>query len=517
MIPRNYQDSLKHILFNTFKTDNMILDGIITTIILGLFGKLIQLWQDCEESGWQKMKQYFTNYVNRPNQLILTGQNCTIPTNYGDLNVSSVYSNRFNAVLDYIVKNVNNGNIHEVKELFSNNINNKYKEKENFSVCQFDSFSIDPDIYFQISYEDYNNDNNKGASTRIEKIKLYVYSYKYTLNEIICYVESIMENYQKEIHEDRKMKQFIYSAVKTTIKEDEDIYNRWDEQIFNSNRTFSNLFLENKEELLDKINFFLENKSWYDEKGIPYNLGIGLHGAPGTGKTSFIKALANKTGRDIVRMPLKIIHTKTDLEKLFYESTYNKSNEENSKTFDKKIILFEDIDCIGDIVRKRKYDSEMNNKTPPNEILDTMNETQQLIHTMNKMAESNNTATSSTISPSMLYNDPLTLDDFLNLWDGVRETPGRIIIITSNHYDKLDPALIRPGRIDISYECKMVNHKVLQEMHQCFFQTQIPTDTLKNIKEYYFTPAEIMNIYMTYKNDQISYLSRLLHPEDLNK
>ena len=139
-----------------------------------------------------------------------------------------------------------------------------------------------------------------------------------------------------------------------------------------------------------------------------------------------------------------------------------------------------------------------------------MNETQQLIHTMNKMAESNNTATSSTISPSMLYNDPLTLDDFLNLWDGVRETPGRIIIITSNHYDKLDPALIRPGRIDISYECKMVNHKVLQEMHQCFFQTQIPTDTLKNIKEYYFTPAEIMNIYMTYKNDQISYLSRLL-------
>ena len=44
----------------------------------------------------------------------------------------------------------------------------------------------------------------------------------------------------------------------------------------------------------------------------------------------------------------------------------------------------------------------------------------------------------------------------LNLWDGIRETPGRIIVITSNHYDQLDPALIRPGRIDMTYEFKKV-------------------------------------------------------------
>jgi chaperone BCS1 len=47
-------------------------------------------------------------------------------------------------------------------------------------------------------------------------------------------------------------------------------------------------------------------------------------------------------------------------------------------------------------------------------------------------------------------NDPITLDDILNLWDGLKETPGRILGISSNHYNKLDPALVRPGRIDIT-------------------------------------------------------------------
>jgi len=43
-------------------------------------------------------------------------------------------------------------------------------------------------------------------------------------------------------------------------------------------------------------------------------------------------------------------------------------------------------------------------------------------------------------------------DDILNAWDGIIETPGRILIISSNHYEKLDPALVRPGRIDITLE-----------------------------------------------------------------
>ena len=140
------------------------------------------------------------------------------------------------------------------------------------------------------------------------------------------------------MYDDRKSKQFIYTATKCEIKEDgESKYDIWDEQVFTSNRTFDNLFLENKADILAKVDFFLHNKEWYDTKGIPYNLGIGLHGNPGTGKTSFIKALANKTKRDLVILPLKLIRTKSDLTRLFYEATYSSKNKADSKTFDKKM------------------------------------------------------------------------------------------------------------------------------------------------------------------------------------
>ena len=62
--------------------------------------------------------------------------------------------------------------------------------------------------------------------------------------------------------------------------------------MFESARTFNNIFFDGKKELITKIDFFLKNRKWYYEKGIPYSLGIGLHGPPGTGKTSLIKALS---------------------------------------------------------------------------------------------------------------------------------------------------------------------------------------------------------------------------------
>ena len=44
--------------------------------------------------------------------------------------------------------------------------------------------------------------------------------------------------------------------------------------------------------------------------------------------------------------------------------------------------------------------------------------------------------------------DRLTLAGVLNALDGIVDAPGRVIIMTTNHPEKLDPALIRPGRVD---------------------------------------------------------------------
>lgn len=496
-----YNQTIKMLLYNYFKTDNPFIDAIVTTVILSIFGNILMHYENLKDIGINDVKKKMNHFFYKTNKVIVSGKNCTYPSSFGDFYVSSVYSDRFNAIIDYLVCN-SNDTICEIKESFCTSSNNSYEKKENFIVCQKHEFSIDPDIYFFINTKMDEHESNDKIS-KIENITIEIYSYCKTIKELTSYVDNITTTHRKGIHDDRITKQFIYTAIKTDRKEDECKYSLWDEQIFTSNRKFENLFLENKKEIEEKIDFFLNNKEWYDDRGIPYNLGIGLHGSPGTGKTSFIKALANKTNRDIVVLPLKIIHTKRELNTLFYENTYNTYNVKNSKPFDKKIIVFEDIDCIGDIVKKR---DTLREREIRKEVKNKESKENDLVNTINKALDN---TVQTPMDPKMLYLDPLTLDDFLNLWDGIRETPGRIIVITSNHYDQLDPALIRPGRIDMTYEFKKVNHEILKEMHHCFYGKEIPKDALEKIEEYKYSPAEIVNYYMCNRNNENKYLSVL--------
>ena len=507
---QSFQHTMKMLVFNQLKTNDPFIDAILTTLVFTAMAKIVHYFNTQFDCNYRKIQDTCLYYLYTSNKITISGKNCTVPSSYGEFYVSSVYSDRFNAVLQYIIHNTNNS-IHEMKELFSNMSNNNSQNNDSYVVCQYQRFTIDKDIYFRI---DYDVDTHEGSgsnkpNTKVEHITIEIYSYVYDIHYLADYIDAITNNYRKKMYDDRKNKQFIYTATKCEIKEDsESKYDIWDEQVFTSNRTFDNLFLENKADILAKVDFFLHNKNWYDTKGIPYNLGIGLHGKPGTGKTSFIKALANKTKRDIVILPLKLIRTKGDLTRLFYEATYSNKNKADSKTFDKKIIVFEDIDCIGDIVKKRD----------PSMVTTTTTTTANNTNTMGDkwiLASDNQVHNPSTVgisggSNGMVYKEPVTLDDFLNIWDGIRETPGRIIIITSNHYDQLDPALTRPGRIDLTYEFKNVNHDVLQEMHQCFFGHKIPESTVEKIVPYTLSPAEVVNLYFTYRDNETAYLANLV-------
>jgi SpoVK/Ycf46/Vps4 family AAA+-type ATPase len=107
-------------------------------------------------------------------------------------------------------------------------------------------------------------------------------------------------------------------------------------------------------------------------------------------------------------------------------------------------------------------------------------------------------------------DDPITLDDILNIWDGIQETPGRIMIISSNHYDKLDPALVRPGRIDITLEMKNASHDIIAQMFQKYYNKPINKTLLKTINNDFYSPAEIINFYLLHKNDSKKFMERLL-------
>lgn len=122
-----------------------------------------------------------------------------------------------------------------------------------------------------------------------------------------------------------------------------------------SEKTFDSLFFPEKDSILKLVNSFTKKKGKYAIKGYPHKLGLLLHGPPGTGKTSFIKALAEHTGRNIVNVPLAKISTNAELTSVFFDKKYFCQGESINITLNFKDVIYviEDVDAASDVVKRR--------------------------------------------------------------------------------------------------------------------------------------------------------------------
>lgn len=176
-----------------------------------------------------------------------------------------------------------------------------------------------------------------------------------------------------------------------------------------------------KEAIVSDVKRFLSRDRWYAERGIPYRRGYLLHGAPGSGKSSFITALAGHLDFNICLLNL----SERGL-------TDDKLNHLLSNAPDRSILLLEDVDAA---FLGRQQAAEDG------------------------------------------YQASVTFSGLLNALDGVASGESRIIFMTTNHIEKLDPALIRPGRVDMIAELGDAEQEQVEELMVRFYRT-----TMREIK-----------------------------------
>ncbi|XP_042497750.1 AAA-ATPase ASD, mitochondrial-like [Macadamia integrifolia] len=240
----------------------------------------------------------------------------------------------------------------------------------------------------------------------------------------------------------------------------------WTHVVFEHPATFQTLAMEpeKKKDIMDDLISFSKSKDYYKKIGKAWKRGYLLYGPPGTGKSSMIAAIANLLDYDIYDLELTSVKDNTELRKLLIE------------TSSKSIIVIEDIDCSLDLTGQRKKNKEEEKE--------------------NKEGEGVPAAIKEEAEKGKDKESKVTLSGLLNFIDGLWSACGaeKLIVFTTNYVEKLDPALIRRGRMDKHIEMSYCNYegfKVLA-MNYLDLDSHPLFETIRGLlKDTQITPADV--------------------------
>jgi len=282
---------------------------------------------------------------------------------------------------------------------------------------------------------------------------------------------------------------------------------------FLSTKTFDNTFFDAKDVVLSALDKFARSRHVYERLGIPYTKAFLLHGHPGTGKTSMIKAIANHTKRHILLVSTKHIRSVDDFKYIFHTTRFNGTN----IPMEKRLYVFEEIDCgpwkemVTSRALKQERDRERRTMLATEdyfEPLDGDNEEDDSKdgHMMGGPSSQDAwmLAKKKRIMEAQQHQCNMTLGEFLEVLDGMVEMPGRMIVFTTNRVDVLDPAILRPGRVDHVLEVGKLKRAEIEAAYRFWFGRDLPAVARENMcPDGTFTQAEIGKLFLSDDMDHI--------------
>ncbi len=498
------------------------------------------------------------------NQYVIGYSSISIVIQYPDpmIHILDYYTDKIDMMRKKTEKDLSVINLRYVEVIDkNNNASNIYTPRTNLPI------EIENGIYLSIEKVHTHREKKNSDTSDFKKINFtLMMSRDKCVDELYKFIEKCEKKYNKKIEDRMTDKIFIYEFLQSEnnrASSSDDDWNdgRRDQKLSNilcseyqlntTKDLRKNCFFTDVEKIIKRIDFFVNNKSWYESRGIPYQLGFLFYGPPGCGKTSTIKAIARMLDRHIVNVnDIDKIKKVSDIKNIFYGDYINGRNIPTHK----RLYVIDEFDKILDTISEKPsvnaataamnamsanllngimgmgmtgdasasagiivVDSDTGSCENGNGGIDGNNENgKRRSSKKNEDGPSQgkqNGPSSALMKQKSVINDA----DILTIMDGLVETSGRIIICTANDPRKISEPFKRPGRLDEHIEFTKCTRSMIIQLLELFYSTTLSEEQIAKINntendiQYKYSPAEINKFCfnnLTNLDDVISEIMR---------
>ena len=544
------------ILIQNLKTGNYYIDVVIILLFLFLLHHsdvykyltdIINIIYSMNRETTKQMIMYFKK--GNMHRIMYQGNQYTV--GYHSINVVIHYPDPMIHILDYYTDKIDKMRKKSEKELSvinlryvevidkNNNASKVYTPRTNLPI------EIENGIFISIEKVYSHREKKNSEAQDFKKINFTIMmSRDKRVDEMYNFIEKCEKTYNKKIEDRMTDKIFIYEFLQsenTRSSNSDDDWNdgRKDQKLSNilcseyqlntTKDLKKNCFFTDVDKIIKRIEFFINNKSWYESRGIPYQLGFLFYGPPGCGKTSTIKAIARELDRHIVNVnDIDKIKKVSDIKNIFYGDYINGRHIPTHK----RLYVIDEFDKILDTISEKPAISNaaaamnamsanllngimgmgmgMSGEAGSGVIVvdsdtsscengngDASNENGKRKATKKDedgmIKGKQNGPSQSLMKQKSVINDA----DILTIMDGLVETSGRIIICTANDPSKISEPFKRPGRLDEHIEFTKCTRSMIVQLLELFYCTTLSEEQAAKINntendiQFKYSPAEI--------------------------